>query len=273
MLAVVAVALLVSAVPEGDGEKGDIRLSWRDNMLTVHSPRLPGGKLEIWYLEAFCRSGSTDRDWAETVIPHTTELVEASEDGASLHLRSTVEPGVNVEHRITAVPDGVAFDMVLTNTTEQAVDVDWAQPCIRVDAFTGLSQEDYIRKCFIFTEEGLTTLDRTRRTEEARYRGGQVYVPEGIDLDDVNPRPISPETPVNGLIGCFSADDSLLLAMAWDNVQELFQGVIVCIHSDPRIGGLEAGETRRLKGRLYLMNSDPEALLKRYRGDFGLESK
>ena len=38
-------------------------------------------------------------------------------------------------------------------------------------------------------------------SEEARYRGGQVYVPEGIDRADVNPRPLSPDVPVNGLIG------------------------------------------------------------------------
>jgi hypothetical protein len=33
------------------------------------------------YLEAYCRPGSTDREWRETVIPHRVEFVEASRDG------------------------------------------------------------------------------------------------------------------------------------------------------------------------------------------------
>ena len=112
-------------------------------------------------------------------------------------------------------------------------------------------------------------LDKTRRTVEARYRGGQVYVPAGINRADVNPRPLSPDVPVNGLIGCVSADGKLLLANAWDHTQELFQGVIVCIHNDPRIGGLGPRETKRLHGKLYLLDNDPDALLARYRRDFG----
>ncbi len=35
-----------------------ILLDWKDNRLAVLSPRLPGGKVEIWYLEAFCRNSS-----------------------------------------------------------------------------------------------------------------------------------------------------------------------------------------------------------------------
>src|SRR5262249_3127021 len=147
-------------------------------------------------------------------------------------------------------------------------DVQWFQPCMRVDRFTGGNQSNYITKSFIFTERGLTRLDKTRRTEEAIYRGGQVYVPRGIPLDDVNPPPISPDPPVNDLIGCVSADNGNLLAMAWDQTQELFQGVIVCLHNDPRVGGLKAGETKKLHGKIYLLKNDPELLLKRYLRDF-----
>jgi hypothetical protein len=111
-------------------------------------------------------------------------------------------------------------------------------------------------------------LDKLPRTEEAIYRGGQVYVPEGIPLKDVNPRPISSIKPVNALIGCFSSDDTKMLAMAWDQTQELFQGVIVCLHNDPRIGGLKAGETRDLRGKVYIMPKSAERLLKRYERDF-----
>ncbi|MCZ6795149.1 MAG: hypothetical protein O7J95_16215 [Planctomycetota bacterium] len=256
-----------------------LRLSWENNLLTIRADDLPGGELKIWYLEAYCRGGSTDREWGETTIPHRTELVEASEDGRSLRLRCRLPaskaggdgapqpPGVVVDHVIRASPGKVSFEVSARNEGLEPVDVRWVQPCIRVDRFTGLGQKDYIRRSFIFTEKGLTRLDELPRAEEARYRGGQVYVPRGIDRDDVNPRPISSVVPANGLIGCFSADGEKILATAWEPYQELFQGVIVCLHSDFRLGGLGPGESRRARGKLYVVDSEEE-LLGRYRRDF-----
>jgi len=243
-------------------------IRWTNNMLTISNPELPGGSVDIWYLEAFCRSGSTHRPWNQTTIPHKTELMEADQKGKHLRLRTLVEPGIEVVHEIRAARDEVDFRLQLRNAGKQPVDVQWFQPCLRVAPFTGLTQSNYIQRCFIFTKDGLTTLDKSRRTEEALYRGGQVYVPAGIPLEDVNPRPISPDRPVNGLIGCVSADGQYLLATAWDQTQELFQGVIVCLHNDPRVGGLRTGETKRLRGKLYFLKNDPDALLKRYGRDF-----
>ena len=245
-----------------------LSVAWTNNMLSVSGPSIPGGKVDIWYLEAFCRSGSTRRDWRQTTIPHKTELIAADKKGTRLRLRTMVEPSVEVLHDIQAGQDEVDFRLELKNKGHEAVDVQWFQPCMRVDRFTGLKQEDYIQRSFIFTKDGLTALDKSHRIEEALYRGGQVYVPEGINLDDVNPRPISPDKPVNGLIGCVSADDRYLLAMAWDQTQELFQGVIVCLHNDPRVGGLKPGEMKKLHGKIYFFKNDPEALLKRYKRDF-----
>ena len=250
------------------GSPASLTIAWTNNMLSVFGPDISGGKIDIWYLEAFCRSGSTRRDWGQTTIPHRTELVSADQKGKRITLRTAVAPNVEVAHDIRAGKDEVDFRLTLKNRGNEFVDVQWFQPCMRVGRFTGGTQSNYINKSFIFTGRGLTLLDKTRRTEEAIYRGGQVYVPKGIDLNDVNPRPISPDQPVNGLIGCVSADDRYLLAMAWDQTQELFQGVIVCLHNDPRVGGLKPGETKKLHGKVYFLRNDPKALLKRYERDF-----
>ena len=61
---------------------------------------------------------------------------------------------------------------------------------------------------------------------------------------------------------------SKILATAWEPYQELFQGVIVCIHSDFRIGGLRSGETKVARGKIYVVAADVDALLTRYRRDF-----
>ena len=251
-------------VPAAEG----LTISWTNEMLTIRGDRLPGQKVDIWYLEAFCRSDSTHRDWHQTVIPHRTELVEASADGHFLELVTTVEPRVEIKHEIRAGQDEVTFQVEMVNRGDEFADVQWFQPCMRVGEFTKRTQEDYWPRSFIYTRNGFTTLDQTRRTEDAWYRGGQVYVPKGIDLNDVNPRPLSPERPVNGLIGAISYDDRYLLAMAWDKTQELFQGVIVCLHNDPHVGGLQPGETKRLFGKVYFLKNDPDALVQRYQRDF-----
>lgn len=224
------------------------------------------------FWEAFCRRGSTDRDWHDTILPFESRLLDTDPDARMMRLHTRVAEQVDVHQLVQCHPEGVTFDLEFVNRTGHGIDLDWAQPCLQVGAFVGRGQEDYFEKCFIFSDRGLTRMHETHRATEARYTPGQVYVPAGINRDDVNPRPISRTVPVNNLVGCFSADDSTILAMAWDRVQELFQGIITCIHSDVRIGGLRPGERKRRRGRLYLLGNDVPALLDRYERDFPASS-
>src|SRR6266536_1520121 len=218
-----------------------LTLAWTNNLLTVSGANLPGGKLDIWYPEAFCRKGSRERDWGETTWPQKTVLLKAQPQ--QLDFRTRIEPDVDVRHSVRVEEDEILISYCLYNTGKVAMDIEWFQPaCIRVADFTGCNQSNYTAKSFIFTERGLTTLDKTARrpADAARYHGGQVYVPKGINLDDANPRPICRDQPTNGLIGCFSADGKYLLATASSRTHELFEGVYVCLHSDPHVGGLAA---------------------------------
>lgn len=257
-----------TAGPAPGADAPDLRVAWENDRLTIRGDAVPGGAVEVQYLEAYCRSGSTNRKWQETVIPHRTEKLEAGPDGRSIRLRCRVEGGVEVTHDIRAGRGEVDFRVEAANRGPAAVDAAWVQPCIRVGGFTGATQESYISKCFVFLDGRRVFLDRTRRADEAIYKGGQVYVPAGIDRRDANPRPLSPDVPSSGLIGCVSADGRMLLAAAWEPYQELFQGVFVCVHSDFRLGGLRPGETKRARGKIYIMENDTERLVERYRKDF-----
>lgn len=260
------------------GESADaedpLRISWEDDILTIHDDRLPGGKLETWYLEAYCRPGSTDREWSQTVIGHETERVEADDAGRTLHLRCELNDGVIVEHHLTAGVDEVDIRIEAHNPTDRTSEAHWAQPCVRVGDFTGRPGEtqetayDYIEQSFVFLDGELERMPTPGWATEARYEPGQVWAAPGVDRDDVNPRPLNPHVPSNGLIGCFSADESLIFATAFEPYQELFQGVIQCLHSDFRIGGLEPGETREIRGKMYLVDNNIPALLQRYKRDF-----
>jgi hypothetical protein len=265
----VVVVFVVSAASLAAKAEQPLALSWSNNLLTVSDSRLPGGKLQIWYLEAFCRSAAWGRDWRQTTLPHKTKLMRADPIGSRLEFETFVEPGIEVRHDIQSRQDELEMNFELKNTGSSSVDLQWFEPaCIRVAAFTGCSQSNYTARSFIFTTKGLTCLDRLRRTTNALYLGGQVYLPDFVSASDANPRPICLEHPLNGLIGCFSADGRWLLATASDHTHELFEGVYVCLHSDPRVNGLAPGETKRVRSKIYLLPNDPTALLERYRRDF-----
>jgi hypothetical protein len=250
-------------------EERPLQLHWDKNYLTISGPQVPGEAIRIHYLEAYCRAGSTDADWVQhTRMQHQTELVSAAAGGNELRLRCRVADSLIVDHLITSTPDEVRFEIIARNPTKQRSEAHWAQPCIRLDRFTGADQESYLAKSFVFLDGQLQRMPTRDWALQARYVPGQVWAAPGVDRNDVNPRPLSPLTPSNGLIGCFSADESRIFAVAFEPYQELFQGVAVCLHSDFRLGGLQPGEVRRVHGRIYLVPNDLPALLERYERDF-----
>jgi hypothetical protein len=244
--------------------------------LIIRGDEIPGQEIRVNYLEAYCRAGSTDADWVKhTVIPHTNELISLSADRKMMRLRDTLADGLTVEHTITAGKDEVDFRLVAHNPTNRRSEAHWAQPCVRLGAFTGFSNRldqgdlnDYLPKCFIFLEGRLARMPTRDWATQARYVPGQVWCPRAVPRTDVNPRPLSNQVPSSGLIGCFSGDEKLLFATAWEPYQELFQGVARCLHSDFRLGGIGPGQTRRIHGKIYIVPNDVPALRKRYEHDF-----
>lgn len=260
--------LLALATPTRAADAPTLRVTWKDNILTLAGPDLPGRELRILYIEAYCRPGSTNRKWEQTTIGHKTRLVSAAPDGHSLTLECTLRDGVVVRHEITAAADNVDFRITAHNPTAQPSQADWAQPCVRVDAFTGRNQQTYLEKCFIFLGGKLSRMPTRDWATKALYTPGQVWAAKNVDRADVNPRPLSPAVPDNSLIGCFSADEKKLLAIAFEPCQELFQGVITCLHSDFRIGGLAPGESKTIRGKIYILPANVDELLSRYKKDF-----
>ena len=246
-----------------------------DHWLVIKGAHIPSGPIRINYLEAYCRAGSTDADWVKhTVIKHKNELISLSDDKKTLKLKDTLADGVTVEHTITAKDDEVDFCLVAHNPTEKRSEAHWAQPCVRLGPFTGFPRDtgddldDYLSKCFIFLDGKLERMPTKDWAKDARYIPGQVWCPKSVPRTDVNPRPLSKHVPSNGLIGCFSADEKWIFATAWESYQELFQGVARCLHSDFRLGGLKPGETKEIRGKIYIVPNDVGKLLKRYEKDF-----
>ena len=251
-------------------ERG-LRLSWdprdRNGFVIIDGDDLPG-RIRVWQIELYMRPGS-HTSFPDGVVRHTTTLLAADPDGQWLELRCDLEDGVVVEHKITASGDVVEFDATASNRSERASDVAWGAPCIIVDAFTGGDKFSYLSKCFVFLDGELRRLDTVEPWAlNAIEMPGQVWCPAHVDRNDVEPHPLSDLVTNNGLIGCFSADEKLVMATAWQPYQNLFQGIIACLHSDFRIDGLEPNETKRLRGKIYVTAANIPSLLSRYENDF-----
>lgn len=275
----VVVALLLPLVLCVPAYTQNLEATWENRYLTIRGD-FPGKEIRIHYLEAYCRPGSTDREWGETVIRHESEVAEVTEDGKIIRLIDRLEDGVRVEHEIQVENDRISFRLKATNPTNRASEAAWAQPCVRVDRFTGqdpkYSREvypPYVRQCFMLIDGQVRRLPTRPWALNARYTPGQVYCPEQVDRDDVNPRPLSSLRPSHGLCGCYASDPSWILGMTWEPYQEIFQGVITCMHNDFRIGGLKPGETKTIRGALYVHHGTMDTLLARYRQDFPDQSK
>lgn len=243
--------------------------------LVIHGDSIPGDKIRINYLEAYCRANSTDADWVEhTVVKHKSHFISLNDDQTVLKLRDRVNDGLLVEHTIKAKRDKVEFLITVHNPTNQLSKAHWAQPCIRLGDFTGFPNKggdlnDYLGKCFLFLNGNLRRMTEIKPwAMKARYTPGQVWCPNGVSRTDVNPRPLSSLVPSCGLIGCFSGDEAMILAVAFEPYQELFQGVARCLHSDFRLGGVKPGAKEQIRGCVYLMKNDVPLLMERYKDDF-----
>jgi len=264
-----------AAMTFADGPPADrLQIAWSENYLTISGP-VPGDTLSVQYLEAYCKPGSRIRDWSESVIHHQTQVISASDDGRTLTLLDKLSDGVTVRHEITASTDEVDFRLTVHNPTTDSSLAEWAVPCIQVDRFTGCGQADpdatipeYAKKCFVFLDGKMARLPTRPWATEALYTPGQAYCPIHVDRDSVDPRPLSELVPSNGLTGCYSKNEQRIMANAWQPYQELSLGVATCIHGDLRIGGLEPGETKQIRGKIYIVGDDVEALTRRYERDF-----
>src|SRR6185369_9948127 len=105
--------------------KDSLHITWEHNKLTIWGDNLRGKKINIEYLEAFCKTGSTNRLWDETKIPHETRLVSTDDNNQHITLKTIVQPDIEIKHDIRARKDEVEFNLVVRNKGDKNIDIDW----------------------------------------------------------------------------------------------------------------------------------------------------
>jgi hypothetical protein len=142
--------------------------------------------------------------------------------------------------------------------------------------------DDFVARCFVILEDGLTLLKDTRRVPGTRPRQNdkanlpepwiQEYFPSWRRHPGQVPgqRGYSLDRPVLPVIGCVSRDGEYLAAFAWPETRSLGQVWHHCLHPRPAIGESYDTQTNRTvsRGKLYFMANDEAALRAAFQRDF-----
>ena len=139
---------------------------------------------------------------------------------------------------------------------------------------------EFVKRCFIFTENGMTFLDKTVRKKipcrpaDDTYNNPpwvQMYVGAWQEIPEVTPESwadYSTDRYITTLIGAISRDGKYLTAIANDSATSMCQAWHDCMHNNPQWLPENKTEKRRWRLKIYAMENDPQVLLGRVAKDF-----
>jgi len=145
----------------------------------------------------------------------------------------------------------------------------------------GSSYPDFVKRCFMITEDGMTFLDQTDRKKiPVRAPDEEVnnppwvqnYLKEGEQVHVFDPGSwagYSDTRFTENIIGTVSKDGNYLTAIACSSAPLMCQAWHDCMHNNP--AWLPAGapvDQRIWRLKIYAMKNDPEALISHVKADF-----
>jgi hypothetical protein len=226
-----------------------------------------------------------------------------SKDGETLLLQHRVDgsPDLAVTTRFTPCPDGVVQVVTVEGDTEQATRaINQVNPCFQFLQSAAFGQasdgqldyvDDFVARCFVFTDRGLTLLKDTQRTPcalkpskvsgdrfSARANSDRPWIQSYSPLwerspgDGKEPAPgFSGDLITYPIMGVISHDGKYLAAVAWPETWRMNQLWLCCVHPWPCLLTDDydpATRTRTSRGKLYILPNDPRILLEHFEKDF-----
>ncbi len=200
------------------------------------------------------------------LAPDGTEAVVES-PALRLHLR--------------AVGDGAELSLRVTNTTDKA----WPEtagiiPCWNPGQVPGTNpsmplplnrnfSDPWRRNTFYVSAGGLAPLDSRALHFNTRQREAAERASDAGRFAWSNKWPTAGDDAVAGLLVRESEDGRWVTGVAWEDFLSV-QGhnPWYCLHTCVRIGALRPGESRTLRGRLYLFPGTKEECLAKFERDF-----
>ncbi|MFC1712878.1 hypothetical protein ACFL6S_04365 [Candidatus Poribacteria bacterium] len=243
-------------------------------LVNIKVPAIEGMECEIWCYE----QGNM-----HTAIEHHMEnagvLVLIHRDG-----------NATVTSRFVPSAGAVDIHVTVTGPTEEDVrSVRNLNACWQFEKSPTFSSkdrakyvEDFVARCFVILDGGLTLLKGTKRIPGTRGQENDKadlpnpWIQEYYPIWRTHPgqtkgqRGRSPDLPVYPIIGCTSRDGKHLAAIAWPETGSLGQVWHHCVHPRPWIVESydEASNETRSRARIYFMENDGEKLISAFKEDF-----
>jgi hypothetical protein len=239
-------------------------------MVRIKAPSIPDFECDVWCYESAIEPG---------------EAEAGAHGSVTLRQHTTRENGHVIVTRVVPEEGAVSFEVSAEVAGEADVrNLPGVNPCWQLRRAAGFSSAgapypEFVARCFLFTDDGCVTMDKTERFPDTRRPADdernnppwvQVYIPVW------RPHPGQPEAfwgnstdrYLYPLLGCLSRDGKHLVAMGTDSNRSMGEGWHDCLHVNPTWGPFDPDTGRvACRFKLYLMENDPEALLKRFAAD------
>lgn len=210
--------------------------------------------------------------------------VTISEDGkkAIVKIQNAKDPAIDMLWTFTATAGGAEIELKVKNVSSY----DWPEmasfhPCFHPGVFS-TNHEKLIaegkteqkvkpnrqfvnRNTWFLTEKGLTKLDGGLQHSSTALEKQH----ETARKEKKQKKPIVKPSATDGFLVRVSNDGKWVTGVAWNDFRALSaHHPYRCMHNYIRVGPLKQGETKTLKGRLYLFEGTKEDCLQRYRKEF-----
>ncbi|MHC4474730.1 MAG: PA14 domain-containing protein [Planctomycetota bacterium] len=249
----------------------------RDKEILVAStfPNIPNFRCDSWCYESHVEFvGAKGLDWGRLQLRHRLQ------EHPHVHIVTTVtpEPGA-VEFAAQIETDEAAGGQL----PESILTPNLCWQLRRAPDFASSPDPypEFVKRCFIFTDKGMTFLDETIRrkipcrSENDPYNNPpwvQMYVGTWQKVPQSRADSWSDYSPAQyttTVIGAVSRDRKYLAALANDSATLMCQAWHDCMHDNPQWLPADAPvDQRRWRLRIYAMENDPQALLTRVAEDF-----
>ncbi len=259
----VACCLTVLGAVRSAGAFPDIRLSEWERGVSIDSTRQPDMRVYLWFYEwhmfdAVTPGQHTRGNWKNRA--------EVSRLKAKL---VNGNPGVELE--VKAVDDGAELKLTVTNRSKH----DWPALASMVACFNPgpdatRNREFANTKTWFNSANGLKRLAGKAPREIHYNQTLKELIAKEADADGryawSEKWPRSEVDAVDGLIIRESTSGGWVTGIAWDRfLAAQGHNPWECMHLSVRVGPLKRGETRSVKGRVYLFQGTKKELLDRYR--------
>ncbi|MEK7396604.1 MAG: hypothetical protein AAB116_06670 [Candidatus Poribacteria bacterium] len=253
---------------------------WQENDLILVSAKFPN--VPDFTCDSWCYESNVDFVDAKALGKGAIELRH----------RDRSQPYVLIITTVTPEPGAVEFSARIELDLDKYPDAKmpqtptWLNLCWQLRRSPLFASKpdpypEFVKRCFIFTENGMTFLDKTFRKkipcrpEDDTYNNPpwvQMYVGAWQEIPEVTPESwadYSTDRYITTIIGAISRDEKYLTAIANDSATSMCQAWHDCMHNNPQwLPENNSTEERRWRLKIYAMENDSKTLLSRVAKDF-----